>query len=546
MCEIGASTGKPSTGIARTSAKMKKPRGISFEQFTGERDPFELSTSITRHRSATLGARATSGLKRELTFPCAELTTVSGGAHENVIEYGGRSAEHDGGSASLREESPAARIKARHEREEKTSATDDPRESHTVQLQVCCNRQPTSSNTSDSGAGKSLAAGFRASHERHAHRGGERRHAVLLHARLEHHLYMSDSSDPQQIRDTPAQTCGFGGNGSGYTVEEAQRPQHNPSLEIHKNNDGSCSRPSHSFDSADLVIKVDDLDSPMMRVTGESVDSTTGLSAARDAFNGFGHYVPHFGTPVSTHGSMSTSPPVSNSQDNPGSQLPFSGFPYTSGPVADTRHDAGPRLLLSRRDASGPTSHLPRSRFDGNVVPTDLRRNSQTHRECLFKDGLISPLPGHEFDEHGIPLTSCHTIQRDLDGLCKVVPGPEPPAALVASTAIPSQSPLPSAAASPGLPRFARPPPEATDTKILTQVTCTPRQILIDTHSICAAETLGQNAVHSQYADSFLPENLRPAPQILRYGPFQTQQAHQSRNTPLGSGRLQNASKSSM
>ena len=40
------------------------------------------------------------------------------------------------------------------------------------------------------------------------------------------------------------------------------------------------------------------------------------------------------------------------------------------------------------------------------------------------------------------------------------------------------------------------------------------------------------------------PENIRPTPQNLRYGVYQGQQAPQSRTTALGSGRLQNASKS--
>ena len=47
-----------------------------------------------------------------------------------------------------------------------------------------------------------------------------------------------------------------------------------------------------------------------------------------------------------------------------------------------------------------------------------------------------------------------------------------------------------------------------------------------------------------KHADEHSPENIRPAPQNLRYGAYQGQQAPQSRNTPLGSGRLQNASKS--
>ena len=47
-------------------------------------------------------------------------------------------------------------------------------------------------------------------------------------------------------------------------------------------------------------------------------------------------------------------------------------------------------------------------------------------------------------------------------------------------------------------------------------------------------------------ANEYPSENLRPAPQNLRYGAFQGQQPPQNRNTPLGSGRLQNASKSGM
>ena len=50
--------------------------------------------------------------------------------------------------------------------------------------------------------------------------------------------------------------------------------------------------------------------------------------------------------------------------------------------------------------------------------------------------------------------------------------------------------------------------------------------------------------VTGRNANSHPPENIRPTPQNLRYGGYQSQQAPQSRATPLGSGRLQNASKS--
>lgn len=548
MFAIGISTGTPTTGIARTSAKKKKPRGISFEQFTGERAPFELTSSVTRHRSATLGARATSGLRGELILPHSELITGAGGADENVTKYDGESSGHNGGSASLREDSPAARIKARHEWEEQILVNDDPQESPAAQSLVHGNRQDTSPNTSDSGAEKSLATTFGASHERHAHRGGEGRHTVLLHARLEHHLSLPETSDLQRIRATAVETCNVGGNGCGSAVETAQRPQHTPSREMDKDKGASClclSWPPHSFNSADTVVKVDDLDPPMIRAIDESDDFATGLPAPRDASNEFYHYLSHDGTPVSGHESMSTSPPVPNALDNPPSQLLCFGLPFTSSPGADTRLNAGSRLSLSRIDACGPISFLTYFGSDGHVVPTALRQTVQSDRDYLSEDGLIDPSSGHGFDEHGIPLASFQTIQRDLD-LCKVVPSPKRPTAVVASIAIPSHIPLPSAAAPSGLRSSAKPSPGATDTQALTQVPCTPRRIPADTHSINSGETLRQNAVRSQHADNFPPENLRPGPQILRYGPFQTQQAHQSRNTPLGSGRLQNASKSGM
>ena len=44
-------------------------------------------------------------------------------------------------------------------------------------------------------------------------------------------------------------------------------------------------------------------------------------------------------------------------------------------------------------------------------------------------------------------------------------------------------------------------------------------------------------------ADWFPPENIRPVPQNLRYGGYPGQPAPPSRNTPLGSGRLQNTNK---
>lgn len=548
MCEIGVPIGTPSTGIARTSPKKRIPRGISFEQFTGERDPFELSTSVTRHRSATLGARATSGLRREFILPHSALNTHAGGTEENGTRYGEKSAKQIGGSASLLEESPAARMKARHEREEEISAIDDPREISAAQLLVRRNHQGTWSNTSDSGAEESLVAHFRAGHEHYANGGEEKRHAALLHARLEHHLYISDTSNLQQVRDAPVKTCNVRVNGSESTVGTAQPPQHTPSSDMKMDNSAFALRLScrpHSFCSAASIVSIDDSHPPPISPTDETDhDCATVLPVVRDAFQGSRHYLPHSDTPVSSHDSMSTSPLVPNTLDNPRSQLPRFGFQSASNPAAVTRHNTGPRSPLSWSDAGGPSKPLPRFGFDEHVVPTALPQIVQTDHHCLFKDGRISPPPGHGIDGHGIPLASLEIIQRDLDGLRKVLPSPKGSASLVASIAMPSQLSLPSTVAAPGLLNSAKSLPRATETQVLTQVPGTPRCIPVDTHSTCAGETLRENAVRSQHADSFPPENLRPAPQILRYGPFQTQQAHQSRNTPLGSGRLQNASKS--
>ena len=52
-----------------------------------------------------------------------------------------------------------------------------------------------------------------------------------------------------------------------------------------------------------------------------------------------------------------------------------------------------------------------------------------------------------------------------------------------------------------------------------------------------------QQSKEEQKADDSPSENLRPNAQNLRYGGYPAQPAPQHRNTPLGSGRLQNASK---
>ena len=52
-----------------------------------------------------------------------------------------------------------------------------------------------------------------------------------------------------------------------------------------------------------------------------------------------------------------------------------------------------------------------------------------------------------------------------------------------------------------------------------------------------------QQDQEEQKADSWTLENMRPNAQNLRYGGYPTQPAPQHRNTPLGSGRLQNTSK---
>ena len=52
-----------------------------------------------------------------------------------------------------------------------------------------------------------------------------------------------------------------------------------------------------------------------------------------------------------------------------------------------------------------------------------------------------------------------------------------------------------------------------------------------------------QQSEEEQEADDWPSENMRPNAQNLRYGGYPTQPAPQHRSTPLGSGRLQNASK---
>ena len=51
------------------------------------------------------------------------------------------------------------------------------------------------------------------------------------------------------------------------------------------------------------------------------------------------------------------------------------------------------------------------------------------------------------------------------------------------------------------------------------------------------------SAQEDQNADDSPSENIRPNAQNLRYGGYPTQPAPQNRNTPLGSGRLQNTTK---
>ena len=69
-----------------------------------------------------------------------------------------------------------------------------------------------------------------------------------------------------------------------------------------------------------------------------------------------------------------------------------------------------------------------------------------------------------------------------------------------------------------------------------------------DSHSPTTSEQTGEHYVvqqdqEGQNADDLSSENMRPNAQNLRYGGYPTQPAPQHRNTPLGSGRLQNTSK---
>ena len=69
-----------------------------------------------------------------------------------------------------------------------------------------------------------------------------------------------------------------------------------------------------------------------------------------------------------------------------------------------------------------------------------------------------------------------------------------------------------------------------------------------ESHSPTASGQTGEHHViqqdqKEQNADNWSSENMRPSAQNLRYGGYPAQPAPQHRNTPLGSGRLQNTSK---
>ena len=69
-----------------------------------------------------------------------------------------------------------------------------------------------------------------------------------------------------------------------------------------------------------------------------------------------------------------------------------------------------------------------------------------------------------------------------------------------------------------------------------------------DSHSPTTSGQTGEQPVfqqdqEGQNADNLSSENMRPNAQNLRYGGYPAQPAPQHRNTPLGSGRLQNTSK---
>ena len=72
--------------------------------------------------------------------------------------------------------------------------------------------------------------------------------------------------------------------------------------------------------------------------------------------------------------------------------------------------------------------------------------------------------------------------------------------------------------------------------------------LLYDSHSPSTSGQTGEHHVfqqdqEGQNADNWSSENMRPNAQNLRYGGYPAQPAPQHRNTPLGSGRLQNTSK---
>lgn len=284
-------------------------------------------------------------------------------------------------------------------------------------------------------------------------------------------------------------------------------------------------------------------------------------------------------------------------KDDPSSSLPRFGFDEHTTPTRTSQHhqrrfhsvlnddptSSLPRFgfdqHINREHASGPDRHVlvntageqrepihPVDRFQmsdhkvRSLGAASIVENVPGLLQYLLEPKPTKPEPRSAPGEIPISYTPIRTVNDDLGKPSKATIGPSCPAPPFVPSSVPHLwlgsaavplpppgSPFGSSCEAYRKPTAHRDPLWASPrTHALPHDPITPNQILFDTHSSLTGTSGGQSRCREPDADTYPPENIRPTPQNMRYGPFQNPPAHQNRSTPLGSGRLQNASKSGM
>lgn len=513
MSESGAPTDTRKKGPARTPAKKKRFKGVSYQEFTGDTEPLGISTPSSRRRSTTLGDEVLSGLCGEQVLPRLELVNNGVAEGESSTRQEGETSMNNRDSALHQEGSVAAGHEARFEQRMRVSVVNDHQENPAAHPLLTRPRQARSSDESETVSQTSPVKRSNAYDEDFARKAKNERGSLRLQIGHESQSHISTTSDIQRRDSPPIDTGAIRLIESVPEVQTISLRQHFSLRSSTKDTPASGSSPSSRYHY------------PTATNTPESSDNSgSQFAKLQNTLGGPSTQLPRSLQATVNAGNLEYS------TYSPQSHEPLPGFYFTRDPFADTGHRALPMPPSTHTEADTHLSHRQQLVLDhGRDVPTHSRQASKAEASVhLPHDGFSS--------RH--PLGTAQTgLASHLHGLNHIA-GPTVP--MVMSHHLP---PL-GVVLPPGLPDYFETRQGAHESLVLSHNLGVPRRIAIHAHP--THPSADEYAVDLGVADDLPPENLRPTPQNLRYGAYQTQQPPQPRNTALGSGRLQNASKSGM